>query len=147
MNILAAIQGRYPDLVHFEDYLVEDHGDGPELIWWNAPYPQPTREDLERGDLEAAKHEKVEEFFSEALSEFVALFPEVENLAGIPRELLDQAFLAHFLFAMEGQSNPGKVRSVSTLLTKFRAARERIDAKTIADANADDIRSERWTEQ
>lgn len=147
MDLLKSIQKLYPDLTHFEDYLIEDHGDGPDLMWWSAPYPQPTREDLERGDLEAAKEEKVEEFLIHVLREFVALFPEVGNLTHIPRELLDQAYMAHFLFAMEGQSSPKKVQSVSALLTRFRAERERIDSKTIAVANADDIRQEHWSEQ
>lgn len=145
MQVAQAILELYPDLSPGplgSDFLVIDN----EIVEWNTDkYPEPTEEDLREGDFEAAKKEKTAEFFVGALRDFVEMFPEVEGSYGaVPRELLDQAFMAHFFFALEASSNPEKAQSVGALLGKFRTARTELENKTIETTSAEDIRSERW---
>lgn len=150
IQVQTAILNLYPDLLAWNDpasgqpadFLVVDN----ELVEWNTvKYPEPTEEDLARGDLEAAKKEKVAEFFVGALGDFVEMFPEVEGSYGaVPRELLDQAFMAHFFFSLEASSNPEKAQAVGALLAKFRSTRTELESKTIETTSAEDIRSERW---
>lgn len=148
MNLISAIRGLYPELEHLRDFRIEDQGNGPEIASWDAPYPLPSEEELERGDLEAAKHEKNQEFLIHALTEFVDLMPEVKGTyQNIPRELLDQAFMAHFFFGMEGRNEPQKAQAVGALLTKFRRARAGIDSRKPSTSSAGEIRSEQWAEQ
>lgn len=142
MQVQPAILKLYPHLLPEEDFVVA----GNELIEWNTDeYPEPSPEDLARGDFEVAKHEKDIEFLIHALEDFTALFPEVKgSYASVPLDLLNEAFMAHFFFALEGQSDPGKVQSVAAIVTKYRDARTIRDNATIETTSAEEIRSERW---
>jgi hypothetical protein len=145
MQVALAILQLYPDLIPQPlgtDFLVLDN----EIVEWNTDkYPEPTPEDLARGDFEVAKHEKDIEFLIHALEEFVDLFAEVKgSYKAVPPELLDEARMAHFFFSLEGPSNPEKVQAAAAIVAKYREARTHRGNATMETTTAEEIRSETW---
>jgi hypothetical protein len=62
----------------------------------------------------------------------------------IPSELLHQAHIAHFFFAIEGQFNPELQAAVVTLLTRFRLKRTAIISATPETHTPEQIEADLW---
>jgi hypothetical protein len=104
--------------------------DGPEAL--DGVYvTEPDLSLLEAETVEEAKEYTLEGLLCGALERFISLNEEAAgNYGGVPPNLLNAAFMAHFFFFMEGRYNPDKARAAQTLLGEFRTMRRNIESKT-----------------
>lgn len=96
MNLTAVIQTLYADAILFEDFMVEDVGNGPELTHWNSDKlgPEPSAEELEAGWKDYVANQKVQDIFVYALDQTQEIIQEVKgNYSDIPPEKI-YAFLS-----------------------------------------------------
>ncbi len=52
MNISFILQQKFPDARINIDYQIGDKGNGPEIVQWNLPDPQPIQKDLDTWEIE-----------------------------------------------------------------------------------------------
>lgn len=105
-----------------------------------------TSEELAAEAFEAAKTDKLVEFFIHALEDVISVVPEAQGTYDrVPRELLDQAEIAHFLAVAENRMGDStKLDQMLGILGKLRVKRGEVGAMTLDTNTTEDIEAEVW---
>lgn len=116
MNVIEAIKQIYPNLTHMVDFRVDDPGDGngPRLVMWNNPNPQPTQSQLDAQAVLVAKKEKREQLILAFDAEYDALWTIAGQEIGAIKDRI--------LFKTAAQRTAAenvKVTSASNLINKI----------------------------
>lgn len=130
--------------------IVVDSPPEPGLIWDEAAQklrPLTTKE-IKDEEFETAKYDKLVEFFTTALEKVVEKVPEAKGTyERVPKELLDQAEVAHFLAVAEDKAgDPSKLYQMMQVLGRLRMRREQVAAMTPENTTLEDLKAEKWEE-
>lgn len=122
--------------------------DKPGTVWDAASQSlrEPTEDELFAEAFTTAKTNKLVDLFVHALKDVIAVVPEAAGTYDqVPRELLDQAEIAHFLAQAEREAgDPTKWQQMLQLLGKLRMKRSAVGVMTSEANTIEDIETEEW---